>query len=126
MSRHSIAQLSSLQMRLFIGIDLPPEVIANLEDLLQRLKPSAQINWSPPRNLHITTKFVGEWPEERLAELKSSLGGLPSRQPIANAIQKVGFLPNPHSPRAVWAGGHAGDHLTAPPGHTDPVLRHLA
>ena len=67
-------------MRLFIGIDLTPEVIRSLEELLQRLKPAAQINWSPPRNLHITTKFVGEWPEERLAELKSVLGTLPARQ----------------------------------------------
>ncbi len=112
-------------MRLFIGIDLPPEVIANLEDLLQRLKPSAQINWSPPRNLHITTKFVGEWPEERLAELKSSLGGLPSRQPIAIAIQKLGFFPNPHSPRVFWAGVHAGDDLTALARDTEQALAPL-
>jgi RNA 2',3'-cyclic 3'-phosphodiesterase len=101
------------QMRLFIGIDLTPEVIANLEGLLERLKPAAQINWSPPRNLHITTKFVGEWPEERLEELKSALGTLPARQPINIAIEKLGFFPNPHAPRVFWAGVHAGDDLAA-------------
>src|SRR5258708_37702306 len=98
MSRHSIAQLSSLQMRLFIGIDLPPEVIANLEDLLQRLKPSAQINWSPPRKLHITTKCVGERPAARLAEVKSSLGGRPSRRPRPIRRQKLRLFPKPRPP----------------------------
>ena len=98
-------------MRLFTGIDLPPDVISNLDDLLVRLKPTAQINWSPPRNLHITTKFIGEWPEERLAELKVALGALPARAPIPIAVEKLGFFPNPHSPRVFWAGIHAGDGL---------------
>jgi 2'-5' RNA ligase len=96
-------------MRLFTGIDLPPDVITNLENLLDRLKPTAQINWSPPRNLHVTTKFIGEWPEDRLAELKSALGALPARAPISITIEKLGFFPNPHSPRVFWAGIQAGD-----------------
>ena len=112
-------------MRLFIGIDLTPEVIANLEDLLQRLKPAAQINWSPPRNLHITTKFIGEWPEERLPELKSALATLPGRQPITIAIEKLGFFPNPHSPRVFWAGVHAGDGLAGLAHDTEQALAPL-
>jgi len=112
-------------MRLFIGIDLTPEVIAKLEDLLQRLKPAAQINWSPPHNLHITTKFIGEWPEARLPELKSALGTLPARQPIAIAIEKLGFYPHPHSPRVFWAGVHAGDGLVGLARDTDAVLAPL-
>jgi RNA 2',3'-cyclic 3'-phosphodiesterase len=98
-------------MRLFIGIDLPSDIITNLEGLLQRLKPSAQINWSPPRNLHITTKFIGEWPEERLAELKAALTSLPAHEPIPICIEKLGFFPNPHSPRVFWAGIHADASL---------------
>jgi len=112
-------------MRLFIGIDLPPEVIANLEDLLQRLKPAAQINWSPPRNLHITTKFIGEWPEARLAELKSALRMLPSRRPITIPIEKLGFFPNPHAPRVFWAGVHAGDDLAGLARDTEEALAPL-
>ena len=91
-------------MRLFTAIDLPPEVITTLEDLLQRLKPSAQINWSPPRNLHVTTKFIGEWPEERLEELKQVLREVEPRASLEINIHKVGFFPNPHSPRVFWCG----------------------
>ena len=109
-------------MRLFTGMDLPPDVVTNLEELLLRLKPSAQINWSPPRNLHVTTKFIGEWPEERLAELKAALAGLPARAPIPVSIDKLGFFPNPHSPRVFWAGIHAGDNLASLARDTEAAL----
>ena len=85
-------------------MDLPGDVVCSLEQLLDRLRPAAPINWSPPANLHITTKFIGEWPEERLAELKAALGGLPSREAIEVQIRRVGFFPNPHSPRSFWCG----------------------
>src|SRR5947209_1745524 len=91
-------------MRLFVGLDLPEDVVKNLEMLLHRLRPTAAISWSPPANLHITTKFIGEWPEERLEELKRALSGVPPRDLIRMDIRRVGFFPNPHSPRVFWCG----------------------
>ena len=91
-------------MRLFTGLDLPGEVVRNLDALVARLKPAARIQWSPPANLHVTTKFIGEWPEERLAELKSVLAALPERPPIQIAVSKVGFFPNTRAPRMFWCG----------------------
>ena len=91
-------------MRLFTGLDLPGDLVANLEELLRRLKPAARIQWSPPANLHVTTKFIGEWPEERLDELKAALAGLPGRAVIPVRIRRLGFFPNPHAPRIFWCG----------------------
>lgn len=91
-------------MRLFTGLDLPAEVVHNLERLIGRLRPTARIQWSPPANLHITTKFIGEWPEGRLEELKSALAALRPREAIAVRVRGVGFFPNPHSPRVFWCG----------------------
>ena len=91
-------------MRLFTGLDLPRDVAANLEDLLRRLKPTAKLNWSPPANLHITTKFIGQWPEARLDELKSALSAIPRRGVIPVRIRQLGFFPNARSPRSFWAG----------------------
>ena len=91
-------------MRLFTGLDLPGDLVANLEELLRRLKPAARINWSPPANLHVTTKFIGQWPEDRLGELKAALAGLPGRDAVPVRIRRVGFFPNPHSPRIFWCG----------------------
>jgi 2'-5' RNA ligase len=91
-------------MRLFAGLDLPDEVVDNLERLLTRLRPKARIQWSPPANLHITTKFIGAWDESRLEELKAALGAIESRPEIEVQIHRLGFFPNPHSPRVLTCG----------------------
>jgi|ERR1035438_3704866 2'-5' RNA ligase len=91
-------------MRLFTALDLPPEVADNLERLLRRLRPAARISWSPPTNLHITTKFIGEWPEDRLGELKLALAGMPNRRPIEVRVRNLGFFPNLRAPRIFWCG----------------------
>src|SRR5579862_8706987 len=91
-------------MRLFTALDLPDEVIGRLDRLIARLKPTARIAWSPASNLHITTKFIGEWPEERLGELESALRGVPSHPPIEVHIHDVGFFPNERAARVFWAG----------------------
>jgi RNA 2',3'-cyclic 3'-phosphodiesterase len=91
-------------MRLFIALDLPEQIVARLDQLIARLKPTATINWSPASNLHITTKFIGEWPEPRLEELQKALRHIPSRSPLQVRIHGVGFFPNSKSPRTFWCG----------------------
>src|SRR5713101_8443752 len=60
-------------MRLFTAIDIPEEVRAALRSLLARLRPLANLRWSPVENMHITIKFIGEWPEARLGEIQEAL-----------------------------------------------------
>jgi 2'-5' RNA ligase len=91
-------------MRLFVALDLPPAVLGNLERLLAALRRSARIAWSPPANLHITTKFIGWWPDERLEDVKAALSGIPPRPEIEVRVQELGFFPNPRSPRVFWCG----------------------
>jgi len=91
-------------MRLFTGLELPDEIVRNLNELLDRLRPAARIHWSPAENLHITTKFIGEWPDQRLDELNTALESVGPRDPIQVHIRRVGFFPNPHAPRVFWCG----------------------
>ena len=91
-------------MRLFVALDLPAATVSLLEDLLARLRPLAAIHWSPPANLHITIKFIGEWPETRLSELKSALEAVARPAPFSVRIAGLGFFPNPHAPRVFWCG----------------------
>jgi 2'-5' RNA ligase len=91
-------------MRLFTALDLSGDVIGNLEATLARLRPTAPIRWSRPENLHITTKFIGEWPEARLDELKTSLAAVPSRDPIPVHVRNLGAFLNPNKPRIFWCG----------------------
>lgn len=112
-------------MRLFTGLDIPPDVIHTLEALVDRLRPTARIKWSPPANLHVTARFIGEWPPERVPDLHAALSGLPSHPPIPIHIRKLGFFPNPHSPRIFWAGVDASPELAALASEIDSALDRL-
>jgi 2'-5' RNA ligase len=90
-------------MRLFTGIPLCPDVIHHLSRLLDHLRPTAHIKWSPVYNLHITTKFIGEWPEEKVEEVVGALRQMPAQKPIDITVKGLGWLPNPHSPRILFA-----------------------
>ena len=80
-------------MRLFTAIDIPPDVKAALAALLHRLRPLADLKWVPVEKLHITTKFIGEWPEERLDELKRALASVKAPAPVDIVIRGLGRLP---------------------------------
>jgi 2'-5' RNA ligase len=98
-------------MRLFTAIDLPAETLLRLERLLSALRPEALIKWSPLDNLHITTKFIGEWPESRINDLDAALAGLTARDAFEVELRNIGWFPNERSPRVLWAGVHAGPAL---------------
>jgi 2'-5' RNA ligase len=100
-------------MRLFTGLAPDTHVIENLARVLDELHPLAPLNWSPVENLHITSKFIGGWPEERLAELQSALktANVPTEFPVT--VSGFGFFPNPHHPKAFFAGVEASAQLAA-------------
>jgi 2'-5' RNA ligase len=99
-------------MRLFTAIDISEEVRGHLRALLERWRPLARIRWSPADNLHITTKFIGEWPETRIDEIKTALAGIPRAGAIEIAVRGLGWFPNDRRPRVLWAGIQAGGPLT--------------
>jgi 2'-5' RNA ligase len=91
-------------MRLFTAIDLPKEILLRLERLMVELRTEAPIRWSPLDNLHVTTKFIGPWPEERLEELHAALSSIPPRNPFELELKKLGWFPNARSPHTFWIG----------------------
>lgn len=81
------------------------------------------IKWSPLDNLHITTKFIGEWPESRLDELKATLLKVPAPPIFEVEIRSLGWFPNERSPRVFWAGVHGTDALADLAQNTDACLQ---
>jgi RNA 2',3'-cyclic 3'-phosphodiesterase len=112
-------------MRLFTAIDIPSEIKARLQAFVHRLQPAARLAWSPLENLHVTTKFIGEWPEPRLGELEAALASVPSPSPIEIAIRGVGWFPNPHNPRVFFAGIESGQELRTLARDTERALAPL-
>ncbi len=98
-------------MRLFTGIDLPDDVINVFERLLARFRPAAHMKWSPAYNLHITARFIGEWPESKLDILRSALGTVAPRPPIKVDLRGLGWFPSARRPRVFWAGVDSGPDL---------------
>ena len=94
-------------MRLFTGIAIPPVVTSQLEQAVALLRPAAALRWTPAANLHITTKFIGAWPDERLQELQQALGAVPVPGNLEITISRFGYYPNPHTPRIIFAGVRA-------------------
>lgn len=112
-------------MRLFTAIDLQDEVRNQLGSLIRRLRPLAKLSWSPVENLHITTKFVGEWPEEKLGELVHALGKVPKPGPIPIRVGELHWFPNAVNPRVLYAGVAVGRALAMLASATEDALEPL-
>src|SRR5260370_1948086 len=105
-------------MRIFIGIDLDPEVRARIERFLEGVQGFApDAKWVRPESLHVTLKFIGEQPQQQVEAITERL-----RRGVGRAreirVAGYGFFPPPRAPRAVSDGVEAA---TAPP---DPATRH--
>jgi 2'-5' RNA ligase len=90
--------------RLFLSLPLPAPVRTSLLPLVE---PAPGLAWSRPELWHVTLRFLGDVPEERLADLEHRLAEVrvgPFILPLAGA----GSFP-PHSPpRVLWIGTGAG------------------
>lgn len=98
-------------MRLFTGVALAPHVTERLAAALDEFHPTARVNWTPVDNLHITCRFIGNWPDARLTDLTAALGTVAAEGAIPINISRFGFFPNPHHPHSFFAGVQAGAGL---------------
>ena len=98
-------------MRLFVGLSIPEEIVASVASTIETLRPAAPaLRWSPPENLHITTKFLGQWPEEKLDLLQANLVQIRA-EAFDVHLAGFGWFPNPHSPRVFCAAARGGEPL---------------
>jgi len=112
-------------MRLFAAIDIPADIQDALRCFVDRLRPVAKIGWSPIKNLHVTTKFIGEWPEPRLDEMKRALESVVVKGAIDITVKGLGWFPSPRRPRVFWAGIEAGEPLRALARATEEAVARL-
>ena len=100
-------------MRLFTALELNTKVIANLTELVRRLRPVAPIRWVHPQNMHVSLKYIGEWPESRLDTLVRSLSEVRVTQPMTVPLAGLGYFPSAQRPRVFWGG--SGEHAAPAP-----------
>lgn len=95
-------------LRLFIAIELSPEVKQSLgrlqADLKQQLPPKV-MRWTNPEGIHLTLKFLGDTPEGKVqAVTQGMLAAAAGFEPFELRVAGFGCFPNPRRARVLWVG----------------------
>ncbi len=100
-------------MRAFIAIELPDDVRRKLASIQEELKKAnADIKWVKPENIHLTLKFLGNIPDDKIEKIKALLDKIASRHGKFEAILfKIGAFPKLEYPRVIWVGMDKGCNL---------------
>jgi 2'-5' RNA ligase len=95
-------------MRAFIAVDLSPEIKAALEALVRALrKKGGGVAWVKPEAMHLTLKFLGDIPEDRVGAVTDLLERITAgRPPFLMRLKGTGTFPPGAraNARILWAG----------------------
>jgi 2'-5' RNA ligase len=98
--------------RLFVAIELPPELVVRLREIqdgLKRQVPRRTLRWVDPAGIHLTLKFLGDVPSAQRETLQNALDQAAQKhREFELTAQGLGCFPNPRRPRVVWAGIQPG------------------
>ena len=99
---------TSEPVRAFVAVKLPPELLADVQKLQQRLESrlkTTAVRWTKAEQLHLTLWFLGNVPAERLQDLEAALqqacAGTP---PLTLRLEGLGCFPTFKRPNVVWLG----------------------
>ena len=93
-------------LRLFIAVDVPRDLLAAVDSRLQPMRDRVEgARWAPIENQHVTLRFLGATPDDRLAPLVGSLRSTAARHaPFALQLARLGTFPERGRARVLWAG----------------------
>jgi 2'-5' RNA ligase len=112
-------------VRLFVAVEVPAAArdgLAALVSELRSLEPKSsakKLRWVRPENLHVTLKFIGSVPPEKLDSIYDKLARVRSDRPVELVFRGIGFFPSAKRPRVLWAGMVASPNLVAIAGDID-------
>jgi 2'-5' RNA ligase len=95
-------------LRLFIGIEFPPELKLRLSMLETSI---AGAKWVDPGNLHLTLRFIGEVGEDVAADIDEALVRVRGRR-FTLQLSGTGVFGG-NRPRALWVGVERHPELVA-------------
>ena len=98
-------------MRTFIAIELPERVKKKIELAQAPLKKTkAFVSWVKPGNIHVTLKFLGEVPEDKINDVflatEKALEGITK---FSMSLKGMGAFPDFRRPRVVWIAAGSGE-----------------
>jgi 2'-5' RNA ligase len=96
--------------RLFVSVDLPPQFEPKVRDLQSHLRGTrADLKFTKPEQAHLTMKFVGNTPEERVGDVADVLDEAASTvEPFEVELGGTGVFPSREYVSVVWVGVREG------------------
>lgn len=99
-------------MRLFVALEIFPEVRENLAALTGELRGKIpQARWMRAENLHVTLKFLGEAGTEKMEGIRAALAGVRGSAPVEIEFRGLGCFPEARRARVLWVDAAAGPEL---------------
>ncbi len=112
-------------MRIFIALDIPPEIRARMTEYMERVRSFApEARWARVEGLHVTLKFVGPASDALVEKMKTALAAIKTA-PFPVKFEGVGFFPNAKAARIFWIGVDGGEELPRLASAVDAALEKL-
>ena len=100
--------MTQSMVRAFIAIPLPADLLAQIGRLQRKLEievPPRSVKWVRTTGIHLTLKFLGDTPVDKLPAIKSALGAVARyAPPCPFSVSDLGCFPNTNRPRVIWVG----------------------
>lgn len=95
-------------IRAFIALTLPADVKAELGRVSLELAgdvPRGAVRWVQPEQMHLTLRFLGDTPVERLPDIQKAMDAAAGQHALFELmLGRLGCFPNPKRPRVIWVG----------------------
>jgi 2'-5' RNA ligase len=99
---------STEPVRTFIAIELSEELKTQLAEAQTRLKarsPARAVKWVNPEGVHLTIKFLGNVPAERIPAIASAIErAVAGHAAFDIHLAGLGCFPDLNRPRVIWVG----------------------
>jgi len=93
-------------MRVFLAVSCGERFAAEVTTALDdwRAGPAGRlpVRWTLPETWHLTLQFLGVWPEDRLAGLKTALEAVRGQSAFSLTPGRIGGFPDLKSPRVLF------------------------
>ncbi len=100
-------------MRLFAAITIPARERKRLFKAAASLREAGlPVRWVDVDAIHLTLKFLGEVPKDRVDRVRASLAAVAAKsRPFEVGLGGFGAFPSLRKPRVIWAGAYASPEL---------------
>jgi len=107
MDKGTVVAHNPEQIRSFIAIELPENVLEGLARLRKELEREGHkfVKWVAPGGIHLTLKFLGNIPSKRITEITEAIEGAKQGiSPFHLEISGLGAFPSLRQARVFWVG----------------------